>query len=354
MLNNIFINSYYFLKENILYIQKNIYNNTNNINGVNNTNNLKNINNDTKYNSEKHNIEKYSISNIRTRNLLFINITDTNTNTNDTDDIILNILSAIFFLTSIFLILYLCNKYCNHMICFRRRTLYINYNTLNNLETENINNDEYNTNTDNIINIDSITETLNSQYNYINTNYVSNSITDLSEMEFLTHNIENLKNNINKMFINNEIIQKKILQYELYYLHTNKIKTYSYLQKIINNNENINADENNNINNNLNHNEIIQEYTLIEKLPEEYLNTEDVCSICLDEYKNNDILHLECNHLYHEQCFLEWVIKQKYDIINILNTQTNNINFDDVHIFCPECKKKYPKIKKIYSRYIDS
>ena len=336
MLNNIFINSYYFLSENILYIHKYIYNNSNNTN---------NINNVTKYNLETYNIEKYSISNISTRNILSINITDTNTK--NTDDFILNILSAIFFLTSIFLMLFLCNKYCtyNYMLCFRRRTLYVNYNTLNNLETENINNNEHYNNQDNIINIEPINETLNYQYNYINTNYVSNSMTDLSQIEYLTNNINSLKNNIDEMFINNEAIQKKIIQYELYYLHTNKINNYSYLQKIINNN-NANINENNN--------EIIQESILIEKLPEEYLNTEDVCSICLDEYKNNDIIHLECNHLYHEPCFLEWVIKQKYDIINILNTQTSNIKIDDIHIYCPECKKKYPKIKKIYSRYIDS
>ena len=354
MLYYIFINSYYFLKENILYLRN--YNNydedsNNNIDIINTNNYTNNYNQGNRkllglqYNNtyDKNNNTYDKNNNTYDKNN---NTYDNNNNTyyknNNTSDININIFSIFILLCFVFLVFYLCNIYCNYiyMKCFKRRTLYINYNTLNNIETENINNNNPNTSIDmnNSIDIDSISETINQQYNYVNTNYVSDSIDDLSEFEYSNHNIENLKNNISKMFFNNENIQKKIIQHELYFLHLNNMNNYSYLQKSIGNN---------------NTNNISQESITIQNLPDEYLNTEDVCSICLDDYKNNDILHLDCDHLYHDSCFLEWVIKQKYNIIHTLNTHSNNINFDDVHIYCPECKKRYPKIKNLYSRCIE-
>ena len=48
------------------------------------------------------------------------------------------------------------------------------------------------------------------------------------------------------------------------------------------------------------------EKTLIKYNDEEH--TEKTCSICLDEYLNNDeLFKLMCNHYYHKKCIIDWL-----------------------------------------------
>ena len=48
------------------------------------------------------------------------------------------------------------------------------------------------------------------------------------------------------------------------------------------------------------------EKTLIKFNDEEH--TEKTCSICLDEYLNNDeLFKLMCNHYYHKKCIIDWL-----------------------------------------------
>ena len=38
-------------------------------------------------------------------------------------------------------------------------------------------------------------------------------------------------------------------------------------------------------------------------------NKEDTCAICTEDYKLNDeILILQCNHIFHKSCISEWVL----------------------------------------------
>lgn len=38
-------------------------------------------------------------------------------------------------------------------------------------------------------------------------------------------------------------------------------------------------------------------------------NYNDICAICLDNYKENDIIsELDCNHIYHNKCISDWII----------------------------------------------
>lgn len=59
-----------------------------------------------------------------------------------------------------------------------------------------------------------------------------------------------------------------------------------------------------------------------------------ICSICFDIISNNSV-KLSCNHKFHVSCLDDWIILQKKN------------NYDDIHFFCPYCRKKY--IKRIDS-----
>ena len=85
-------------------------------------------------------------------------------------------------------------------------------------------------------------------------------------------------------------------------------------------------------------------------IPNELKNKDALCSICLEEYSNtnSNIIQLECQHYYHLDCFIQWVIKQKYEIIKRLEQNNHNLKEEDIYIYCPECKKKFPKIMKLY------
>ena len=38
----------------------------------------------------------------------------------------------------------------------------------------------------------------------------------------------------------------------------------------------------------------------------------DLCSICLDDYKEGEtIIKLNCNHIYHKKCLEKWLLKNK-------------------------------------------
>lgn len=67
----------------------------------------------------------------------------------------------------------------------------------------------------------------------------------------------------------------------------------------------INENTNNNHNNNITDNNIlIFSYKINEK--DNYINNE--CIICLEEYKDDDeIIRVKCNHLYHMNCYDEFV-----------------------------------------------
>ena len=52
----------------------------------------------------------------------------------------------------------------------------------------------------------------------------------------------------------------------------------------------------------------IKEYTFNNELESE--NSEESCSICLENYKKNDTINiLKCGHKYHEKCIDEWIEK---------------------------------------------
>ena len=35
-----------------------------------------------------------------------------------------------------------------------------------------------------------------------------------------------------------------------------------------------------------------------------------ICSICLDDFdETKDIVYLDCQHIYHEDCIIEWINK---------------------------------------------
>ena len=71
--------------------------------------------------------------------------------------------------------------------------------------------------------------------------------------------------------------------------------------------------QNNRANNNMPNYTIIQnkiikikEYTFNNELESE--ESEESCSICLENYKKNDTINiLKCGHKYHEKCIDEWI-----------------------------------------------
>ena len=49
----------------------------------------------------------------------------------------------------------------------------------------------------------------------------------------------------------------------------------------------------------------------------------DICTICLDDLKSNNVVITECNHIFHKDCLLRW--------ININLEKRQNAD-------CPNCK----------------
>ena len=93
------------------------------------------------------------------------------------------------------------------------------------------------------------------------------------------------------------------------------IKTHNvyidYQRQQLNQN-NQNSRENNNIpdlpNYTIIQNKIIKikEYTFNNELKSE--DSDESCSICLENYKKNDTINiLKCGHKYHEKCIDEWI-----------------------------------------------
>lgn len=71
-----------------------------------------------------------------------------------------------------------------------------------------------------------------------------------------------------------------------------------------------------------------------EDLVIEINNIENECPICLEQYTNNELFYLECNHKYHKNCIYDWINK--------------NINSD---ITCPLCRGVHDKIIKYNNKY---
>lgn len=55
-----------------------------------------------------------------------------------------------------------------------------------------------------------------------------------------------------------------------------------------------------------NQNHIYNETTIELGELEKNLNTEEKCTICFEEFKEEDIYKLKCGHKYHIECFKEW------------------------------------------------
>ena len=290
-------------------------------------------------------------------------------------------------------------KYCNRYLS-NRSILFVRYNNLENEEytlsnnqdtSDNIFNDTTNYTSDDILENNNIIN-----INYINTNYVSLLSNDSDDSDYNNSNEQNqiilklkkLNNFIHAMFSNYNILIEKLVKDELYFLYlinykNNEMKQYNYSNfetriiissnsdsdnndnNILNNISTINntnvyiKNQENNENNELNvnndtyetnENSKDNENAEINYIIDKLKNKNAQCSICLEEYSNNNsnIIQLECQHYYHLDCFIQWVIKQKYEIIKRLEQNNHNLREEDISIYCPECKKKFPKIMKLY------
>lgn len=63
---------------------------------------------------------------------------------------------------------------------------------------------------------------------------------------------------------------------------------------------------------------------------ENCINSDDSCSICIDDFKTGDAVTLKCGHTFHKECITKWFF------IN------NNRNCDSK---CPNCNFVFYKFK---------
>ena len=47
------------------------------------------------------------------------------------------------------------------------------------------------------------------------------------------------------------------------------------------------------------------------KIDPKFISKESCCSICLEDFdETKDIIYLDCKHIYHEDCIIEWINKE--------------------------------------------
>lgn len=82
-------------------------------------------------------------------------------------------------------------------------------------------------------------------------------------------------------------------------------------------------------------------------MPSELGSLNDDCMICLDtinlekHYIDYDIVFLECNHVYHYQCLLTWIIDSKQAYRHKIKCPLCNQNVAIITSYHNCLKKKY-------------
>lgn len=107
------------------------------------------------------------------------------------------------------------------------------------------------------------------------------------------------------------------------------------------------------------------------------LNNNNICSICYENYTDNNKYTLECNHTFHSECIIKWFRHQKQNCplcnditldLNVLNYRQRINTIQEIKSLgrkkkCPknikiilnkikDSKEKYIEASKIYKKFV--